>query len=141
MSLVDYRNINILFSSNSSAQIQAKGNNIIEATIKIVKNGSYSFNLSETVLKVTVYVVACEKCQQAEALPPHMAAPEHDNIIMPQETAMSGEGVQMFHHKSTSPTAVEQVCEGYGIYRSVIGFITLQLISYSLDNTSQGCIQ
>ena len=66
MSLVDYHNI--LFSANSSAQIQTKGNNIVEATIKIVKNGSYSFNLSETVLKVTVYVVACEKCQQAEAL-------------------------------------------------------------------------
>jgi hypothetical protein len=106
-----------------TAQIQAKDNNIVEATIKIVKNGSYSFNLGETELNITVYVAPCEKCQQAEAPTPHMAVPEHerktnrDNVIMPQGSATPGEGVQTiqpFQHESTSPTAdSEQVCEGY----------------------------
>jgi hypothetical protein len=105
------------------AQIQAKGNSIVEATIKIVKNGSYSFNLGETELNITVYVAPYEKCQQAEAPTPHTAVPEQerktnrDNINMPQGSATPGEGVQSiqpFHHESTSPTAdIEQVCEGY----------------------------
>ena len=47
------------------AQIQAKGNSIIEANIKIVKNGSYSFSLGGgTALYVTVDVAPCTECQQ-----------------------------------------------------------------------------
>ena len=99
------------------AQIQAKGNNIVEATIKIVSNGYYSFNLEGgTVLNVTVDVAPCGNCQQS---PPHghTAAPQQKRKANHEQgsAATSGESVQTiqpFHHESTStsPTAIEQVC-------------------------------
>lgn len=80
-----------------------------------MNNGSYSFTLEGgTVLNITVYVAPCGKCSQQD---PHMAAPQQQrktNRDMPLESATctSGEYIQPFHQESTSPTAIEQVCEG-----------------------------
>ena len=99
------------------AQIQAKGNSIVEANIKIVNNGSYSFTLEGgTILNITVYVAPCGKCSQQD---PHMAAPQqerktHHDISLGSATCTSGEYAQTirpFHQGSTSPAAIEQVCE------------------------------
>lgn len=89
--------LSLIFFSQP-AQIQAKGNSIVEANIKIVNNGSYSFTLEGgTVLNITVYVAPCGKC-------------------MGSDTRMSGERAQSqsirpFHQESTSSPAIEQVCE------------------------------
>ena len=114
--------------SLNSAQIQTKGNNIVEADIKIASNGYYSFNLEGgTVLNITVDVAPCGNCQQAPPPHGHTAAPQQANHEQ-GSAATSGESVQTiqpFHHESTSPTAVEQVCHMHSLlYRRHHWFIT-----------------
>ena len=94
----------------------------MEANIKIVKNGSYSFDLEGgTVLNITVYVAPCARCQQTTSLQSaaqhvqQQRKMNHDAVPLGSATCTSGEyaqTVQPFHHKSTSPTSTEQVCEG-----------------------------
>lgn len=46
------------------AQILAKGDSIVEATLKLVKNGSYTFALDGgTSLRITVDVAPCPNCE------------------------------------------------------------------------------
>ena len=96
-----------------SAQIQAKGNNIVEATIKIVNNGSYSFTLEGgTVLNITVYVAPCAQCQQiAHTVPQQQSKTDHDVSLGSATSGECAHTVQSFHHESTSPITIEQVRE------------------------------
>ena len=120
------------------AQIKAKGNNIVEAAIKIVDNGSYSFSLPEggTFLRVTVDVTPCRNCQQGHT---YTAAPQpQGSVATPGESVQT---IQPFHHQSTSPTAIEQV--RYGLLYRRRHFITIVIIT-SLNTAHQarlGCMQ
>ena len=67
-----------------TAKIQAKGNNIVEATLKIVKNGSYSFCMEGgTSLYVNVETTPCPTCHPTPPLSemnPHKPAAKPDDV-------------------------------------------------------------
>ena len=67
-----------------TAKIQAKGNNIVEATLKIVKNGSYSFCMEGgTSLYVNVETTPCPTCHPtppSSEMNPHKQAAKPDDV-------------------------------------------------------------
>ena len=96
------------------AKIQAKGNSIVEATLKIVKNGSYSFSLGGgTTLYITVDVLPCPNCQQT----PHRIP--RDLNLTDNFTTTSSDSKEKFgttdkpflsHHDSICASTFESVC-------------------------------
>ena len=90
------------------AKIQAKGNSIVEATLKIVENGSYSFSLGGgTTLYITVDV-----SQTPHSIPRQLSLTDHLTLTTSDSTEQSTTTDKPFlsHHDSICASTFEPVC-------------------------------